>query len=65
MWYDKFTTVIHPMAKQPSKPFKYDHTEQIKLVTSFEWLDFSALSGIEDEFHEILSGLSATTVNPG
>lgn len=56
MWCNEPTTMIHPMAKQPSKPFKNDHAEQIKLVSSFEWLDFSALSGIEDEFYEILSG---------
>jgi len=56
MWHDKFTQMIRPMAKLPSKPFKSDHAEQIKLVTSFEWLDFSALHGIGEEFNEILSG---------
>jgi len=65
LWCNEPTAMIHPMAKQPSKPFKYDHAEQIILVSSFEWLDFSALSVIGDEFYEILSGLSATTVNPG
>ena len=55
MWYDKFTQLIQPMIKQPSKPFKSDHAEQIKLVTSFEWLDMQALSGIDEEFREILA----------
>jgi hypothetical protein len=56
MWHDKFTPSIRPILKQPSKPFKSDHSEQIKLVTSFEWLDFQALRGIEEEFGEILAG---------
>ncbi|MCZ4150382.1 excisionase, partial [Escherichia coli] len=38
------------------KPFKQDHDEQIKLVTSFDWLDFSALDGIEDDVRDIFRG---------
>jgi hypothetical protein len=40
----------------PCKPFKTDHDEQIKLVTSFDWLDLAALQDIDEEFHEILNG---------
>ncbi len=54
MWYDRFTQQIRPLTKQPSKPFRADHAEQIKLVRSFDWLDFSALSGIDEEFHELI-----------
>ena len=25
------------------------HTEQLKLVTSFDWIDFDKLNGVEDE----------------
>ena len=54
IWYDKPVPMIRPNGKQPSKPFKSDHAEQIKLVTSFDWLDFSALRSIDDEFRDIL-----------
>lgn len=40
----------------PCKPFKTDHDEQIKPVTSFDWLDLAALQDIDEEFHEILNG---------
>lgn len=30
--------------------------EQIKLVASFDWLDLSALHGVEEEFQAILEG---------
>ncbi|MFR3345152.1 MAG: hypothetical protein ACLTS6_14770 [Anaerobutyricum sp.] len=36
------------------KPFKNTHEEQIKLVSSFEWLDISKLNGIEEEFRELV-----------
>ena len=39
----------------PSKPFKPTHTEQIKLVTSFDWLDLDVLRNIDGEFREILT----------
>ena len=54
MWYDKFTHMIKPMDKHPSKPFRARHAEQIKLVSSFKWFDIKALSGIDEEFREIL-----------
>jgi hypothetical protein len=55
--------MIRPLAKQPSKPFRSDHAEQIKLVKSFDWLDLAALEGIEEEFSGILSG--STFVDAG
>jgi hypothetical protein len=55
LWFDKTAAQItHRNA--PSKPFRSDHAEQIKLVTSFDWLDMSALRGIDEEFHAILQG---------
>ena len=38
------------------KPFKNSHEEQIKLVSSFDWLDLSKLDGIEDEWMELTRG---------
>ena len=43
------------MAKHPSKPFRSKHSEQIKLVSSFEWFDIKALKGVDEEFREILA----------
>jgi len=56
LWFAKPAALISPRAKVPCKPFKADHDEQIKLVTSFDWLDFSSLKDIDEEFHEILNG---------
>ena len=36
------------------KPFKKTHGEQLKLVSSFDWLDISKLNGIEDEILNVL-----------
>jgi len=56
MWHDKLTHLVRPNEKHKSKPFRSTHLEQIKLVKSFNWLDIKALSGIDEEFREILSG---------
>ena len=56
LWFDKPTGLIHAKAKAVCKPFKSSHEEQIKLVTDFSWIDFSALTGIEDELREIVKG---------
>jgi len=47
--------MISPIAKHPSKPFRSKHSEQIKLVSSFEWFDIEALKGVDEEFREILT----------
>ena len=41
------------------KPFKKHHEEQLKLVSSFDWIDFSALSGVGEMITEILSDENA------
>ena len=56
MWCNEPTSMIRPLAKQPSRPFRSDHSEQIKLVSSFKTVELSALKGIDEEFREILSG---------
>lgn len=54
MWFDKFTPGINPEGKIKCKPFKTDHEEQIKLVRSFDWIDISALQGLDEEYKDIL-----------
>jgi hypothetical protein len=54
MWHDQFTNMIRPGFKLASKPFKSSHGEQIKLVSSFDWLDIAALGGIDEEYGELL-----------
>lgn len=54
LWFDKPTPMIGRTAKLRCKPFKNTHEEQIKLVSSFEWLDISKLNGIEEEFRELV-----------
>lgn len=39
----------------PSKPFKTNHKQQIKLVTDFTWLDFKRLDGFIEESNELLA----------
>lgn len=41
------------------KPFKKKWGEQLKLISSFDWVDFSKLSGIEEELLGIMSGTKA------
>lgn len=56
LWFDKPTAMIGSKAKLSCKPFKNSHEEQIKLVTSFDWLDLNALQGIEEELRELVRG---------
>ncbi len=37
------------------KPFKKTHDDQLKLVASFDWIDFSQLKDFDAEVYEILS----------
>lgn len=53
LWFDKPQAMISAGAKAPSKPFKTTHDEQIKLVSSFDWLDLNALAGIDEELREL------------
>jgi len=55
MWCNEPTQLVRSTPKLKSKPFRSTHAEQIKLVSSFKWLDIKALSGIDEEFRAILS----------
>lgn len=55
LWYNTVDQKILPLSPSlKSKPFKSTHQEQIKLVSSFDWLDLNALKGVDEEFFEIL-----------
>ena len=55
---------VRTLGARVSKPFKKTHEEQIRLVKNFDWLDFDALEGFEDEIADILSaGAPAVSLN--
>jgi hypothetical protein len=54
MWYSR-RAISHQPKQNPSKPFRSTHAEQIKLVGSFERLDFTALAGVAEEYAELLT----------
>ncbi|MDE7311246.1 MAG: excisionase [Eubacterium sp.] len=56
LWFDKPVAMIQAGAKVSCKPFKSSHEQQVQLVSDFSWLDFCALSGIEEEWREIVKG---------
>ncbi len=60
LWHDKLTPHI-PTADIICKPFKKTHGEQLSLVSSFEWLDLSALDNIDDDISGIFSDERAKT----
>ncbi|MDR3307591.1 MAG: hypothetical protein LBS58_01665 [Coriobacteriales bacterium] len=55
LWHNQFTPWIRASEKVSSKPFNAHHAEQIKHVKGFDWLDFSALRGIDEEYSELLA----------
>ena len=57
--YDKSLPMMRDGSEVVCKPFKKHHEEQLKLVYSFDWIDFSALSGVGDMITEILSDENA------
>jgi len=53
-WCNQSAANIRGTEKAKSQPFFDTHEEQIKLVKDFSWLNFTDLSGIDDEFNELL-----------
>ena len=53
--YDKLPAQIRMQADITCKPFKKTHTEQLKLVSDFSWIDFDKLSDVEEVIKEVLS----------
>ena len=57
--YDKSVPLMRDRSEIVCKPFKKHHEEQLKLVSSFDWIDFSALVGVGEMIMEILSDKNA------
>ena len=57
--YDKLAGQIRPGINLICKPFKKHHEEQLKLVSSFDWIDFEKLNGIGDEINSVFSSSGA------
>ncbi len=58
--YNSLLSQIHTEKNITCKPFKRRHEEQLKLVTSFDWIDFSKLSDVGDMVREVFSDPQAT-----
>lgn len=58
--YDKRANLIISGWGAECKPFKKTHEDQLKLVSSFDWIDFTKLEGIEEEIREILKDAGET-----
>ncbi len=57
--YDKSVPMMRDGSEVICKPFKKHHEEQLKLVSSFDWIDFSALADVSEMITEILSDENA------
>ena len=54
LWFDTPTPLINASAARlKCKPFKTSHEDQIRLVSSFDWIDWDNLTGVEEEFEAI------------
>lgn len=51
--YDKVAGQILSGKNIQCKPFKKTHEQQLALVTSFGWIDFSKLNGVEEDIREV------------
>ena len=57
--YDKLPAQMYSEKDIICKPFKNHHTEQIKLVSSFDWIDFEQLTDIKELIEGVLSSPDA------
>ena len=53
--YDKIVPLMLDKSETVCKPFKKHHDEQLKLVSTFDWIDFDALSDVKDLIVDMLS----------
>ena len=53
--YDKTVPFMKDREEIVCKPFKRHHDEQLVLVSSFDWIDFSALADIRQIITDVLS----------
>ncbi len=57
--YDKSIPLMWDEDEYECKPFKKHHAEQLKLVSSFDWIDFDRLSDVPQMITEILADKKA------
>lgn len=57
--YDKLQGQILLGKGVECKPFKKSHEEQIKLVSSFDWMEFESLKSLEEEVFSVFDGADA------
>jgi len=57
--YDKLAGQIRSGREVVCKPFKKHHLEQLKLVSSFAWIDFARLSDVRELITDTLSSKNA------
>jgi hypothetical protein len=55
LWHDKVSKTIVPKGDVASQPFRATHSQQIALAGSLDWIDFSALQDLDEEFRILLS----------
>lgn len=53
--YDKMPAQMRSEKEVQCKPFKNHHKEQLKLVSSFDWINFDALSDVKELITKVLS----------
>ena len=53
--YDKMPVQMRSEKEVVCKPFKNHHSEQLKLVSDFSWIDFDRLSDIGELIANVLS----------
>jgi hypothetical protein len=54
LWHDQVSRAILPENDLSCQPFKATHNQQIVLAGSLEWVDFSALRDLDEEFRILL-----------
>lgn len=54
--YDKLPAQMHSEKDVICKPFKNHHTEQLNLVSSFDWIDFTRLADVQELLADVFSG---------
>ncbi len=54
--YDKLTPQIRSGRNIICKPFKKTHQDQLRLVTSFDWLDLSKLDDVDQDIRKVFAG---------
>ena len=55
LWHDQVSRAILPNGDISCQPFKATHSQQIALAGNLDWVDFSALQDLDEEFRTLLT----------